>query len=757
MARGDLDAHPTSYIGRAAETAEVRRLLGAASLVTLTGTGGIGKTRLARRTAAAVAGAYRDGTVFVELAEARHDTEVPQAVADRLQLRLRSVEPVTARVLEHLRDKNILLVLDNCEHLLDGCAAFAAAVLDTCRDVVILATSRQSLGVPGEHVFRLPPLAAPVNADTTLAELSRYEAVRLFTDRAAAVRSDFALTDRNARDVARLCHMVDGVPLAIELAAARMRSLSPQQVLARWSGGLGLSTSWGRTVAARHQNLRATIDWSYGLCTGGEQVVWARLSVFASWFDLDAAEFVCAGGDVDPGPVVDVIDALVDKSILERHGDQVVRFRLLQPLRDYGRQQLDDSGEHARVLRRHRDWFHRMLTTADAEWFSPHQAEWVSRLQHARADVRAAIAWSLDEPGHAGTALSMAARVEEFWTLSGANREVRAWLERALAATPEHPLRARAWAVAALHSLWLTDLDTAARQLDRAEAAAIEDADPALIAYVTGVRAHEAKIRLDNDRAAKLAGDALEVPRAHGRLREAQLSVLVLGLAGAAGDPDGTLRMLRDAVTVCERCGDSYYREMMLFAVALIEVYLGNLDTATQAATTALRSAQVRDSRFADAYLIEALAWAAAVAQDHLRAATLFGAADAAWELLGAEPAVVLALPHGRFRSHSEHALGDRRFAEMFATGRALPVAAARGYALGDQTSGPAPVDADPLTGRELEVAALVAQGLTNRDIAARLVIAPRTADTHVRNILTKLGFAGRAQIGAWITARSPT
>lgn len=353
----------------------------------------------------------------------------------------------------------------------------------------------------------------------------------------------------------------------------------------------------------------------------------------------------------------------------------------------------------------------------------------------------------------------MASKVEEFWTLSGANREARAWLENALAATPEHPLRGRAWAVAALHSLWLTDLDSAARHLDRAEAAVVEHADPVLAAYVTGVRAHEAKIRLNNDSAAKLAREALDALHALGRRREAQLSVLVLGLAGAAADPPGTLTMLREAITVCEQCGDSYYREMMLFAVALIEVYLGNVDAATQAANTALRSARNRDSRFADAYLIEALAWAAAVADDHVRAATLFGAADAAWELLGAEPSVVLALPHGQFRSRTEHALGDRRFAETFATGRALPVAAARSHALGEETPGSDTntVDTNPLTSRELEVAALVAQGMTNRDIAARLVIAPRTADTHVRNILTKLGFTGRAQIGVWITARSST
>ncbi|MBF6176470.1 ATP-binding protein [Nocardia blacklockiae] len=757
MARDDLDAHPTSYIGRASDAAEVRRLLGVAPLVTLTGAGGIGKTRLARRMTATVAGAYRDGTVFVELAEARDGTEVPQAVADRLGLRLRSREPVTGRVLEHLRHKGILLVLDNCEHVLDGCAEFTAAVLGGCREVAILATSRQSLGVPGEHVYRLPPLPSPESAVGTPAELRQYEAVRLFVDRATAVRSDFVLDETEAEAVARLCRMVDGVPLAIELAAARMRSLSPRQVVARWSGGLGLSTSWGRTVAARHQSLRATIDWSYDLCTAAERTVWARLSVLAGWFDLDAAEFLCAGGDVAADAVVDVIDALVDKSILERQGGQVVRYRLLQTLRDYGGQRLDESGDRPAVMRRYRDWFHLILTTADAEWLGPRQHEWVSRLHSSRADLRAAITWSLDEPGEAGVAVSMAAQVEEFWTLSGANREVRDWLERALAAAPEQPRRARAWAVAALHSLWLTDLDTAARQLDRAEAAAADHPDPVVAAYVTGIRAFEAKIRLDNERAATLATRALDVLRAHGRRREAQLPVLVLGLASAAGDPAAILRMLREAIARCADCGDSYYREMMLFAVALIEVYLGNTAAAARAAETALRSARTRDSRFNDAYCIEALAWVAAVAGEHRRSATLFGVAATAWELLGAEPGVVLALPHSRFRSQTEQALGERGFAEAFAAGRALSVADARGYALREETPGRDDADPVPLTARELEVAGLVAQGMTNRDIAARLVIAHRTADTHVRNILTKLGFTGRAQIGAWVTGRAHT
>ncbi|NKY88115.1 ATP-binding protein [Nocardia veterana] len=756
MMRTGLVSELTSYVGRRGESAEVRRLLGAARLVTLTGPGGVGKTRLAFRVAADIARAYRDGVYFVELAELREPELVADAVADRLDLQLRSEQPAIERVVHYLHEREVLLVLDNCEHVLGACAEFVAALLTRCGTATVLVTSRQSLAVPGERTFRVPPLPIPPETSEP-SELLRYDSGRLFADRAAAAQAEFDITAHNAADVARLCRRLDGVPLAIELAAARMRSLPLHQICRRLDRRLALLTTGSPISPERQQTLRATIRWSYELCSRPEQLVWCRASVFTGSFDLEAAEFVCGGSGVDPAAVLDVIDALVDKSVLERDGTDDARYRMLETLREFGQEELHATADTARIARRHRDWFDRLTARADTEWIGPAQLSWVWRLRRDHANLRAALEWSLTEPGQADTALWMAQRGVEYWTLRGANREARTRLDRALAAAaPDHPARAQGLATSAQFSVWLSDIAGALTRLDEADKIAADRGDRAAAALADVVRAQVAKIRLEDAISAELAGAAVPVFRDHGDRRNELRARLHHGIANTASSPATGLRLLRETTTRSDELGDTYYRDMALFGIAMIEVMSGSLDAAESAARTALASTRLRDSRFGDAYHLETLAWCAARRGEYERAATLFGAAATAWDLLGADPAAIMPRPHGKFRELAAAALGADAFGSAHADGRALPCEQARRYALREDAADAAQPDRQsPLTARELEVAALVAQGLTNREIAVRLVIAPRTADTHVRHILTKLGFGKRAQIAAWMAAHA--
>ncbi|MEU4812840.1 LuxR C-terminal-related transcriptional regulator [Nocardia fluminea] len=753
MVRNALDPAATSYLGRDAESETVRELLDSSCLVSITGAGGLGKTRLARRLAGELVAAYDSGVFFVELAGLRLPEEVAVAVAAALGLRVGTREATVERVLDHLGRSAPLLVLDNCEHLLDGCADLVARILTDCPGVTVLATSRQTLSVAGEQVFRMPPLAVPAPREDDPARVAEYPAVRLLLDRARAVRSDFRLTAANSADVARLCRLLDGIPLAIELAAARLRSLSPGQVVARWPGGLTLPTAWSHGVPDRHQTLRATVDWSFHLCCGDERRVWACLSVFQDWFELEAAEYVCAGADLGM-PVMDLVDSLVDKSILERRGDAAVYYRLLRVVREFGTERLAAAQLSDRVARRHRDWFRELLLLADHEFLGPRQYELVRRLQLAHLDLRLAMEWSLSTTGEAGAALEMAASVEEFWTMAGANHEVHTWLDRALRLAPDSPHAPRGWSMLAMHSLWLTDRDSVYRELDLAETAA--GTDPLAVARVLTIRATAAKIELDNVLAANLAGAALRTMPAGSGLRETVFARNTYALATAAAHPQYRLPELRDLVKACAEQGDYYYQTMLLFTISLIEVLVGHPDAAEAAARTALTLTRRWGNTFGDAYHIESLAWVASARNRHHRAATLFGVAAAGWERLGTDPRIILVHPHTLFRDATERALGAGQFAAAFGKGHAMPLEEAVAMALEPQRShcpGTGSAIA-PLTPREYEVAALVASGLTNKEIAARLVIAPRTADTHVGNILTKLDSANRAQIATWVATR---
>jgi predicted ATPase len=416
-ATGNLPVELSSFVGRRGELAEVKRLLAGSRMVTLTGIGGVGKTRLALRAAAELRRAFRDGVWLVQLDQLRDQALVAQAVAGVLGLQDRAGYASAATLADYLAGRQLLLVLDNCEHLVDAAAKLADLLLRAAPGLRVLTTSRESLNMTAETVLAVPPLRAPeAGRWLTLAELARFPAVSLFTERAAQVVAGFTLTEANMAAVAGICRQLEGLPLAIELAAAWLPVLSPEQIDTRLGDRLGLLTRGGRTLPARQQTLRASIEWSYELCGQAERLLWARLSVFAGGFELDAAEGICTDHRLAAEDVLELLAALAGKSVLiAAHGEGVARYRLPETLREYGQERLQESGEYTALRRRHRDWHEELARRVDIDWLSPQIAELTARLFREHANVQAAQDFCQTEPGEAEAGLRIAVHVWFFF------------------------------------------------------------------------------------------------------------------------------------------------------------------------------------------------------------------------------------------------------------------------------------------------------------------------------------------------------
>ena len=398
---GRLRGELTEFVGRRAELARVRDALQGARLVTLTGPGGIGKTRLALQVAAAAGRAFRDGVWLAELGGLRDPGLLVGEVARSLGLSNQSARWAVASLADHLQNRQVLLVLDGCEHLADACAVMADALLRGCQGLRIIATSRHVLGVAGEVTIAIPPMTVPAEDDPAgPEELLRYEAVRLFARRGAAVLPGFAVDDGNGSAVAGVCRALDGIPLAVELAAVRLRSLSPGQILSRLDSRFQLLSGGGPAGQPNHRTLQAALEWSYDLLTDGEQAMWRRVSVFAGSFDLDAAEAVCAVGQVAAIQTADLIDALVAKSILLREGQSTARYRLLDTIRDFGETKLRGRGNERALRLRHLGWYAALAARQEA--FGPGRGEWIAALDADHGNLRAALEFCLSEPGRGG-------------------------------------------------------------------------------------------------------------------------------------------------------------------------------------------------------------------------------------------------------------------------------------------------------------------------------------------------------------------
>jgi len=743
---GNLPAAMTSFVGRRGEVAGIRHLLGETRLLTLTGVGGLGKTRLALEAAGVSRKAFADGVWLVDLASVREPSEVPGATARALGLPDSGPRTVLEQLSEHLAGRWALLVLDNCEHLIDACAELTAELLSADDAVRVLATSRQTLGITGEHVFPVPPLTPE-------------EAAQLLRDRTAAVRPGFEVNEANAAVVARLCADLDGLPLAIELAASRLRTLTVEQVADRLADRFALLTGGSRVARPRQRTLRAAIEWSYELCTPAEQLLWNRLSVFVGGFTLDAVEEVCADEGIAPLEVLDLLDRLVAQSVvLPAETDGAPRYRMLETIRQYGRERLAQCGEEEqrRLRLRHRDYFLSVARRIADGWCGPGQQEALARLRADHANLLAALGCG----GNPQVTLELAAALRFHWCAGGFLNEGRRQLERALTAAPEPtPARTRALWVAA----WVAvhgDLAAAERWLDEADLLGRRFEDPLVCAYVQSWRGTSALLKGQLEEAASLQEAAAAAHTALGEGTGAILALFQLTLVRSRlGDPRAA-EPARQALAIARDHGERWGRAHVLMVLGDDAWARGDREASAALIHSALRAQQGFDDYVVAALMVELLAWSTADSGDHQRAARLLGAVRSLCNEIGTTIAAFgphLVKDHVLCEEAIAAALGRAAYEKALADGGEYRTPdRAIAYAL-DTAAEPepaAPVTApSPLTQREQEVAALVARGMTNRQIATTLMLSPRTVEGHVENLLAKLGVGSRAQIATWWTA----
>ncbi|WP_238391588.1 protein kinase [Mycolicibacterium sp. CBMA 311] len=753
----------TSFVGRRHEVTAVRKVLSASRLVTLTGTGGVGKTRLALRVAQDASRALPDGVFVVELAALEVPALLPYSVIDALGIRDYSLRTPTTVLCDHLRERRLLLVLDNCEHLVDAAAELVNDVLRAAPGIRILATSRQALRIAGEHVYPVLPLPAPNPAEPIApGTTTQYPAVALFTERSAALVRGFAITPNNEAAVVRLCQRLEGIPLAIELAAARLRVLTVDELERRLDDRFHLLTEGSRNLPQRHQTLQALIDWSSDLCTANEQTLWARASVFAGDFDLDALEAVCADDGLPAATILDTAAELVDKSIFIREErNRQVRFRMLETIRAYGHARLITSGDEPSLLRRHRDWYLSLVEAAGREWGGSQQQQWVIRLQVEHANIRRGLEYCASVAGENRVGLRMASVLWP-WLALGQLAEGRLWLERILALDMQ-PSPERAWALATVGYFAATQGDkaSAVSVAEQARTIALALNETGALAFATHVLALcQYSFTADPAAAIPLLDEALQL------FADANVPIypdlLRMDLAAALiflGKLDQAAKVNDELLERSYSAGDNWQRSNALWARGLLTLLSGDSVQAEVDLHEALQVKRLFHDTLGSAFVLDALAWTAAASGDAERAATLLGAASTLWQEIGALPltGAKTLVAHGeRFEKAARTKLGNNAFNDAFQRGAAMTTDESLNLALRErpqesETGRPT----TKLTRREREVASLVADGLSNKAIATQLVISLRTAEGHVENILNKLGFSSRAQIATWVTQQT--
>jgi predicted ATPase/DNA-binding CsgD family transcriptional regulator len=761
----NLPAESTSFIGRPRELSEGVRLLADARLLTLTGPGGVGKTRLALRIAADRRRAFPDGVWLIDLASLRDGGLLARTIAATLGLREESTQPSIIILTEYLRDKQLLLVLDNCEHLLDDCAILASKLLATTLNMRILATSRHTLNIKSEFTFPVPPMSTP-DPDQLLPmeQASQYEAVKLFADRAAASMPDFAITEENYVMVARLCHLLDGIPLAIELAAIWLRALSIEQVVDNLKDRYRLLIRGDRTEVPRHQTLRAAMDWSYELCSSAEQTLWERLSVFSGGFSLEAAEAVCPDGDIARDETIYLVASLVDKSILstESHG-VLARYRMLETIRQYGHARLVKSG-HLEMLRKlHRDYYLNASRRADVEFFSPLQAHWLDWLRAEFPNLRVALDYCVSNSDKMQAGLEIAAGLHEYWLFEGILGEGRLWLDRALERARErNVLRVKAQAVDATVALWQGDLAAAEPLTKECSSDARKLADRYALARTMHLQGAAALFEGNPKRAISLLEQVIDrYGEDYGDPGDAFLLALYMAMAACQAD-DRAVASSMKCKAMAEQAKAEWSLGWGLWVVGFAYWRQGEMSNATAMLQESLRLQRSLKDRWGPTWTVEVLAWTAAATGQHKRATKLLGNAHRLRELIDVSIPGLLADAHELYAEQLSRSLGEEVYATLFRQGADTTSDQALAHALGKETGttpeagiAPSATPACPLSRREQEVAELVAKGMSNKEIAATLVIAQRTAESHVENILTKLGFSSRTQIAAWAIERA--
>ncbi|MFJ3219423.1 ATP-binding protein [Kitasatospora sp. NPDC086801] len=702
---GRLPAEVTGFVGRQRELAELAGLLAGARLVTVTGPGGVGKSRLALRAAARATGAFPDGTWLVEVAPVQDPLLLGHAVLEALRLTDGTARPPLDVLTERLSGRRLLLVLDGCEHLVQACADLADALLRALPGLRVLTTSRAALRASGEHLLTLAPLPVGPPPGSPPGPGGLPDAVRLFAERARAVLPSFAVTEANAEAVSMLCRRLDGIPLAVELAAGRLRALSVEQITARLDDRFRLLTGGSRTALPRHRALRTTVGWSHELCTAQERLLWARLSVFAGSFDLEAAEYVCAGDGLEAEDVLDPLDELVGKSVVLREDSAFgVRFRLLDTLREYGGQWLRATGEEQRLLRRHRDWYLGVATWGEVEWFGPRQAETAERTELAHTNLRAALEFCLAEPGEEQIALLLAGTLWFYWIGCGHLGEGRHWLDRALALDRE-PTEARAKA------LWVTgymatlqgDLETARPALEECRRQALDTGDDRALAYAVHRQGCAALIGDEPDRAAELFEEALWHYRTIGELNSnVVMAMFELGLAYLfQGDLESGELWFGQARELCEEHGEQWAYAYVLYAMAYSHWLDGAVRPARALARESLRLNHLFHDPLGTVLAIDLLALLATepggpgAPGDLGEARVLQGAAHRIWRTIGMPFLGSRSFfgPHQECAERARAGLTAREYEDCYEAGARLDLDAAVSRALGGggSTDGPEP------------------------------------------------------------------
>jgi predicted ATPase/DNA-binding CsgD family transcriptional regulator len=647
-------------------------------------------------------------------------------------------------------------LLDNCEHLLSACGGLVTDLLRACPELRILATSREPLRVQGEAVYQVPPLTLPDPREAAPERLAASEAVSLFCDRARASLPGFQLTAHNQAAVVQLCRYLDGIPLAIELAAVRLRALSVHQIVELLEDQLDLPSRTDHSRPARQQTLRATMDWSHELLEEPQRVLWRRLAVFAGGFELEAAERVCAGGSLDRDQVLDALVHLVERSIVTR--DDVggrARYRLLETVQQYARERLRGAGEEAEYLRRHRDWCGELAAWAREGWWGPRQRVVLDRLQTEHDNLRAALAYCQQAPDEAAAGLAICSDTWFFWNAQHHLREGARWLSTLLAASSD-ATPVRALALTALGTLHVMQGDgvAAAPVLDEAVALCRRLGEAGTLVLALGRLGSAAAVRGDVAAGAGLTGDALLLGR---ELGDPQSLATVLSLHArmtlGRGDPGGAVDLYRECVELCRQADEQWLRLRASLPLAVTLSEMGGHAEAEQLMREGLAAARHLDDERMMAWTVEGLAWMRAAQGQAEDAARLLGAATAIRTTEAGPANAADRARTERCRDQAVERLGERGFERAFSQGARLAPAAAVALALGEPAERKAPRSAagpPALSERESEIAKLVAEGLSNREIADRLFISVRTAENHVNHILVKLGLRSRAQLARW-------
>ena len=747
----------SSFVGREKELAEVKRLLEDSRLLTLSGTGGCGKTRLALAAAGELSEGFGDGVWLVELAPLADPTLVAQAVAATLGVREQPGRSLTEMLSGYLGSKKLLLVLDNCEHLIEACAELAETLLRSCPELRILATSREALGIAGEISWSVPSLTLPdLRRLLDVESLSHYESARLFVERAAAVKPTFTLTEQNAPAVARVCYRLDGIPLAIELAAVRTKVLSVEEISDRLDGSFGLLASVGRTAIPRHRTLHATMDWSHELLPEQERILVRRLSVFAGGFTLKAVESVCVWEDLQRGDVLDLLSHLVNKSlVVVAEQESETRYRLLEAVRQYGWEKLKESGEEGQLREQHARYYLALAEEAEPELKAEGQVAWLERLEREHDNLRVAMQLLLGQ-GESEEASRLGWALWLFWGIRGYYDEGRRSMEQALSVEGSVAMpasaRAKALYVEGMMENYQGNHLSAEVLLEESVSLFRELDDKLGTAYALSNAGFAALGQGQPQKAITLTEEAvdlfLEVDEKWG-------AAIELGFLAVAwrdqGDHERAKRLAERGLTLSREVGERQAISVALNTLATLAQAERDHERARELFKEGLTVSAELGNESDVVHCLEGLASIAGTEGSFVRAARVWGAAEALLEEI--EVGVHTYVPD-RCLQQSQVAtayarLDEEAFEAAWAEGRMMTSEQAIQYAL-EQVAVPkqASAEANPagLSAREAEVLGLVAGGLTNAEVAEKLFLSSRTVGWHLGTIYRKLGSHSRTE-----------